>query len=146
MADKKRLRLRIVTPTKTTLDQEVDMVIMQAIDGELGVLRGHEPLATVLAKGVLRYYDDEKIEQIALFGGMAEISEEEVIVLADIAEHPDEIDNERARLAEERARRRLAEKKADLDEHRAKAALRKALVRQELTGKLTQEPRDKPKT
>ncbi|MDR2168365.1 MAG: ATP synthase F1 subunit epsilon [Clostridiales bacterium] len=133
----KKIHLKIVTPIKTTLDAHVDMVIMQAIDGELGVLRGHVPLATILTSGVLRYYDDEKVGNIALFGGMAEINQKEVVVLADIAEKPEDIDAERARLAEERARRRLSEKMADLDEQRAKYALRKALVRQELTGKLT---------
>jgi len=143
MAEKKKLRLKVVTPTKTTLDTAADMVIMQAIDGELGVMPNHEPLATVLTNGTLRYYDDEKIGYIALFGGLAEISKTEVVVLADIAESPEDIDAARAALAEERARRHLAEKKADLDEQRAKTALRKALVRQELTGKLTMEPRDK---
>ena len=141
MADNKKIRLKVVTPTKTTLDTMVDMVIMQAIDGELGVLYGHEPLATVLKEGVLRYYDAEKIERVALFGGMAEINKDAVIVLADVAECPSDIDATRARLAEERARRRLDEQKADLDEQRAKIALRKALVRQELTGKLTGEPK-----
>jgi len=143
MADNKKIRLKVVTPTKTTLDTTVDMVIMQAIDGELGVLYGHESLATVLKEGVLRYYNAEKIERIALFGGMAEINKSEVIVLADVAECPEEIDATRAKLAEERARRRLDEQKADLDEQRAKLALRKALVRQELTGKLTGEPKVK---
>jgi F-type H+-transporting ATPase subunit epsilon len=146
MADNKKLRLRIVTPVKTTLDAPVDMVIMKAIDGELGVMRDHEPLATVLDKGVLRYFDDEKIGLIALFGGMAEITGDQVVVLADIAEKPEEIDAERARRAEERARRRLTEKQADLDEQRAKAALRKALVRQEVTGKLTTAAEKKEET
>jgi len=140
---KKKISLKIVTPTKTTLEAMVDMVIMQAIDGELGVLYGHEPLVTILKHGTLRYYDDEKIGYIALFGGAAEISKEEVVILADVAESPEEIDAARARLAQERAERHLAEKRAGLDEQRAKVALRKALVRQELTGKLTGEPRNK---
>ena len=141
MAEKKKISLKIVTPTKTTLDTNVDMVVMRAMDGELAALYGHEPLATVLSEGVLRYYNDEKIGHIALFGGVAEISKEEVIVLADVAETPEEIDAARAKLAQERAERHLAEKRAELDEQRAKVALRKALVRQELTGKLTSEPK-----
>jgi F-type H+-transporting ATPase subunit epsilon len=135
MAEKsKKFRLRIVTPTKTALDKDVDMVILQTTEGQIGVLSGHEPVATILDNGVLRYYDDEKIERMALFGGFAEINQEEVVVLAGVAENPDEIDKERALRAEERARRRMVEKTAGFDEMRAKMALRRALVRLELTG------------
>ena len=135
MAEKsKKFRLRIVTPTKTALDKAVDMVILQTLEGQIGVLSGHEPVATILDAGVLRYYDDEKIERMALFGGFAEINQTEVVVLADVAENPDEIDTERAKRAEERARRRLSERDANLDEMRAKMALRRALVRLDLTG------------
>ena len=134
MAEKsKKFRLRIVTPTKTALDKAVDMVILQTTEGQIGVLGGHEPVATILDTGILRYYDDEKIERMALFGGFAEINQEEVVVIAEVAENPDEIDAERARRAEDRARRRLGEKTADLDEMRAKMALRRALVRLDLT-------------
>ena len=134
MAEKKKFRLKVVTPRKMTLDKDVDMVILETIDGQIGVLAGHEPLTTVLGHGTLRYYEDEKIVPLALFGGFAEINQNEVIVLAEICESPEEIDKERARRAVERARRRLEEKKAGMDEIRAKVALRKALVRLELSG------------
>ena len=132
----KKLRLKIITPTKTVFDNDVDMVVLNTVDGETGVLIGHEPLTTILGLGPMRYYDDEATEFYAVFGGFSEINQEGVTVLADIAEHPSEIDKERARMAKERAERRLSEKKADLDEMRAKVALRKALVRMELTKNL----------
>ncbi|MCL2575172.1 MAG: ATP synthase F1 subunit epsilon [Defluviitaleaceae bacterium] len=136
----KKFRLRIVTPAKTSIDKDVDMVIMQTIDGQIGVLSGHEPLTTVLDVGTLRYYDDEKIERVALLGGFAEISQKEVVILADIAEHPDEIDAERAKRAEERARKRIKDQAEGLDYLRAELALRKSLVRQQLvSGPLTSE-------
>jgi len=128
----KKFRLKIVTPTKTAIDKDVNMVIMQTVDGQIGVLAGHEPLTTVLGLGTLRYYEDEKIERVALLGGFVEITQTEVSVLADIAEHPDEIDAERARRAEERARKRLKDKAEGLDYLRAELALRKSLVRQEI--------------
>jgi len=143
MADKK-FRLKIVTPMKTVVDKDVTMVIMESVDGQLGVLANHEPLATVLANSTLRYYDAEKIEYMSLFGGFAEINQNELIILADIAECPSEIDAERARRAEERARRRLDEAKADVDEMRAKVALRKALVRLELSGQALTTEKTKP--
>ena len=135
MAEKnKKLRLRIVTPTKSVYDGDVDMVIMHATDGQIGVLAGHEPVTTVLGYGPMRLYKDEVVEHFAVFGGFAEINQQGVTILAEIAESTEEIDTERARRAAERAERRIAERKADVDEIRAKVALRKAHVRLELSG------------
>ena len=130
----KKLRLKIVTPTKPVFDDDVDMVIMHTIDGQIGVLTGHQPVTTVMGYGPLRVYNDERIEYFAVFGGFAEINREGATILADIAECPDEIDAERARRAKERAERRKTEQKSDLDEKRLKLALRKATVRLELCG------------
>jgi F-type H+-transporting ATPase subunit epsilon len=136
MADvSRKLRLRIVTPTKIVYDDDVYMVVMKTIEGEIGVLAGHEPLTTVLDYGKLRLtQDDEKWQPFAVFGGFAEINRQGATILADVAEHPEEIDAARAKAAKERAERRIKEKKSDLDEARAKSALRKALVRLELGG------------
>ena len=132
MADKKKFRLKVVTPTKVILDIDVDMASLYTVDGQIGVLAGHEPIATVLAPGVLRYYIDEKIERLAVFSGFVEINGKEVIVLTDASEHLNEIDLARAKEAEERAKARLAAKSDDIDIERAKAALERALVRQKL--------------
>ena len=135
MAEKnKKLRLKIVTPTKPVFDDDVDMVILYTSDGQIGVLAGHQPVTTVMGYGPLRAYNDEKMEYFAVFGGFAEINQQGVTVLADIAECPDEIDAERAKRAIERAERRKTERKSDLDEKRLKLALRKATVRLELIG------------
>ena len=135
MAEKsKKLRLRIVTPTKPVFDDDVDMVIMYTADGQIGVLTGHQPITTVMGYGPLRVYNDEKVEYYAVFGGFAEINRDGATILADIAEHPAEIDAERAKRAKERAERRKSEQKSDLDEKRLKLALRKATVRLELCG------------
>ena len=130
----KRLRLRVITPTKQAYDGDCDMVILQTIDGQIGVMPGHIPLTTVLGLGLMRVYDGELIETFAVFGGFCEINQQSVTVLADVAEHPGEIDTERARQAKERAERRIKEHQQDLDEKRAKLALRRALVRLEMSG------------
>ena len=130
----KKLRLKIVTPVRTIFDDDVDMVIMHAVDGQIGVLKGHQSVTTIMGYGPLRVYNDEKIEYFAVFGGFAEINPQGATILADIAECPHEIDEERARRAIERAQRRKAEQKSDLDEKRLKLALRKATVRLELCG------------
>ena len=143
----KKLRLKIVTPTKPVFDDAVDMVIMQAADGQLGVLKGHQPVTTVMGYGPMRIFNDEKVEYLAVFGGFAEINQQGVTILADIAECPHEIDAERARRALERAERRKTEKQSDLDEKRLKLALRKATVRLELCGlpTITEESESLPK-
>jgi F-type H+-transporting ATPase subunit epsilon len=135
LADKnKKLRLKIITPTKSVFDRDVDMVIMQTIDGQIGVMPGHAPIVNVLGYGLLRAYIEEEVENFAIFGGFCDINQQGATVLADIAEHPSEIDAERAKRALDRAERRIKEHKADMDEKRAKAAMRKALVRLELSG------------
>jgi len=84
----KKLHLTIVTPTKAVYDKEVDMVIMQTIDGQIGVLAGHIPVTTVLGNGSLRAYDQEKIEEFVIDGGFAEIKQSGVTVLAESVSHP----------------------------------------------------------
>jgi len=133
----KKLMLRVITPSKVAFEGEVDMAVLSTVDGEIGVLVGHEPLATILGLGTLRYYNDEIKEYYTVFGGFAEINQEGVTVLADIAEHPSEIDAQRAKLAKERAERRLSERNAGLDEKRAKTSIRKALVRLEISSQYT---------
>jgi len=130
----KRLRLRVITPEKHTFDGDVDMVIMETVEGQIGVLPNHTPVTTILGHGPMRIYDGEKIEILAVFGGFCEINQKGVTVLADVAERPDEIDAERARQAKERAERRIKERQLELDEKRAKLALRRAHVRLELSG------------
>lgn len=135
----KKLRLQIVTPVKSVFDGEVDMVIMQTTEGQIGVLTGHAPVTTILGLGSMRVYDGEKVDYFAVFGGFCEINQQGVTVLADVAEHASEIDEERARQAKERAERRIKERESDLDEKRVKNALRKSLVRLELTNLPTAE-------
>jgi len=130
----KKLHLRIVTPTKSVFEGDVDMVILHGLDGQLGVMPNHEPVTTILGLGAMRVYDNEIITYFAVFGGFAEINQKGVTILADVAEHPDEINKERAAAAKERAERRISERQADLDQARVKVALRKALVRLELSG------------
>ena len=67
-----------------------------------------------------------------MHAGLAEVLPDKVTLLAEIAEWPDEIDLERARSAEDRARERLANKDDGIDVLRAEIALKKALVRQDL--------------
>ena len=111
-------------------DEEVDEVTAPGALGEFGVLPLHISFLTLLDIGEMSYKQGEKRYYLALAGGYAEVVDDVMTVLADAAEHADEIDLERARSAKEQAEKRLAER--EQDERglvAAGAALRRALVR-----------------
>jgi F-type H+-transporting ATPase subunit epsilon len=127
--------LEIVTPEKTVVSEETQMVVAPGSLGEFGVLTGHTPFLTTLKTGSLRYTDGSGAEHLVFIsGGFAEALPTKVTVLAESAERRRDIDIERARSALERAQKRLAEeaKKTEMDYIRAKAALERALHRVKL--------------
>jgi F-type H+-transporting ATPase subunit epsilon len=134
MADN-TFKVSIITPERTFYEGEATMVEFNTVEGEIGVLPKHIPLTTVIAPGICNITEAEGVKKAAVHAGLAEILPDKVTLLAEIAEWPDEIDVERARSAEDRARARLAEKDANLDVLRADVALKKALVRQDLKAK-----------
>jgi len=92
-----RLRLRVVTPTRTVVDADVDEVTLPGALGALGILPGHAPLLASLRIGELSYRAANRERWLALQWGFAEVAGDEVTVLADVAEQPSEIDLEAAR-------------------------------------------------
>ena len=105
----KALQLEIVTPDKLVLSQSVDYVGAPGYEGEFGILPNHIPFLTALQVGNLYYKDGGKTYYIFVAGGFAEISNNKVTILAEVAEIAQEIDVERARKAVERAERRMKE-------------------------------------
>jgi len=128
-----RLHLKIVTPARTVYDDNVEMVILRGEEGDMGILSGHENRVAILGVGPLRIKNGEEESELAVLGGFAEILNDRVTVLAETAEWPDEIDKVRAEEARVRAEQRLLQKASDVDTQRAEAALRRALVRIEVS-------------
>lgn len=124
--------VEIITPDRVFYHGEAFMVEFNTVEGEIGVLKDHIPLTTVLAPGIVTISEKEESKKAVVHAGFAEILGDKVTLLAEIAEWPDEIDLERAKRAEERARERLNKKSADLDVTRAELALKRALVRQDV--------------
>ena len=137
----KKFRLQLITPQRIVYDEQVDMVIMETVDGQIGVMAGHEPVATVLGLGALKIENDFNTEYYAVFGGFVDISQSDVVVLADICEKADEIDQARAAAAKARAEERVKDSSASIDMMRAQAAMRRALVRLELGAMPAAKPR-----
>ena len=121
------MKLKVVTPTGGFYDGEVSMVELTTTEGEIGVYPNHIPLTAVVAPGVLKIQ-----KEAALLSGFITILPEQVTVMAEVVEWPDEIDFSRAEEARSRAERRLASHEADLDAARAEAALKRAMVRLKL--------------
>jgi len=101
-------RLRIVTPERQLVDEDVEEVTAPGAAGEFGVLPEHIAFLTVLAAGRLIYRSGGQRHVIAIFGGYAEVADNVMTVLADGAELPAEIDADAARREAEEAERKLA--------------------------------------
>lgn len=123
------LRLDVVTPEKTVVQDDVDMVICPGSEGEFGVLPHHASLLSALNMGLLRYKQGDRTECVFLSGGFVDVNDNKCSVLAEAAEKASDIDTARAIEAKERAERRLQERKENLDVIRAEYALKRALLR-----------------
>lgn len=124
--------LEIVTPERKVYEAEVNMIIARGAEGELGILPNHIPLITPLKIAPLEVKKGNEREEIAVSGGFMEVRKDKVVILAETAELPGEIDVDRARAAKERAERLLHTKKAEIDHRRAELALQRALTRIEV--------------
>ena len=124
------LAVEILTPSRILAQEQVDELNVPGELGYLGILPGHTALLTNLGEGVLMYRQGEQQHYLALFGGYMEVRDDQVTVLADIAEGAADIDRSRAEAARERAEQRLRDFHGhDLDFERARAALLRAMVR-----------------
>lgn len=136
MADK--IRLRVVTPTRSVLDEDVDEVTAHGELGEFGVLPNHIAFLSTLVAGELSYKQGAVKRTMAVSGGYAEVLDNVMTVLAPAAEFPSEIDTARAQRARERAEGQLAEpNQEEKDWEAAQAALQRATVRLQVAGQET---------
>jgi F-type H+-transporting ATPase subunit epsilon len=127
-------RLSVVTPEKVAFEEDVTSIVAPGIVGYLGVLTNHAPLITPLIPGRLEVKDSSnQRSEYFISGGFLEVSKNVATILADAVENSDEIDVERAKAAEKRARERLARRNnPEIDEARAEAALKRAIWRQKM--------------
>ncbi|TCH96196.1 F0F1 ATP synthase subunit epsilon [Roseococcus sp. SYP-B2431] len=96
-------QLELVSPEKLLLSRQVEMVVIPAAEGEMGVLPGHAPMIVALRGGVIRVIEGGRdVERLFVAGGFAEVTPERVTVLADEATPV-------AELSKAEAERRIAE-------------------------------------
>jgi len=122
--------LKIITPDRIFYEGNAEMVEMNTTEGEMGVYPKHIPMTVLIRPGILNIYEDSgEVKKAALHSGFAEILPEQITILAEIIEWPEEIDENRAKEAKARAEERIRTKADGLDLVRAEAALHRALTR-----------------
>ena len=124
-----KLLLRVVSPSRQVVRQDVEEVQAPGREGYLGILPGHAPLISELKPGELTYRQGREVRRLAISGGILEVLPEQVTVLAESAETPEDIDVARAQAARERAEKRLRSSDPDTDIERTIIALERALIR-----------------
>ena len=134
-----KIRVKILSVNRQVLETEAESVVGWMPEGEFSVLPGHIEAVMPLEIEAVRLLGtpDGEVE-VAVHRGLMEVTPDSVLILAEAAELPDEIDVERARAAKGRAERRLEEAatgRTDIDTVRAEAALKRALLRLRLAEK-----------
>ena len=123
------MRLEIITAESQVYADDVEMVVAPGIEGQLGILAHHAPLMTALQPGEILIRKDGEDSYLAVTGGFMEVIGNTVTILADACERSEEIDEDRAQAAVERARERQSQQSSDLQLERVAVALRRAQVR-----------------
>ena len=126
------MRLKIVAPERIFYEGDTTFLEFTTTEGEMGIYPQHIPLTAIIAPGVLKIHEGETVKEAALMSGFVQILKDSVTILAESVEGPDEIDANRAKEAEIRARRRINDEDG-IDMDRAELALKRALIRQSLT-------------
>lgn len=124
-----RLRLEVITPGGVAFRDEVDYVEAPGAFGYFGVLPGHAPFLSQIRAGRLRYLRESHEHYLAVNWGFLEVCDDQVIVLAETAERPEDIDLKRAAGAIRRAKERQAEFGAAYDVDRGQEAIARAEAR-----------------
>jgi len=122
------LRLEIVTPGATVYAQDVDMVTLPAVDGQIGIFPHHVPLLTRVVPGEIVVRRDGHDEFLAVGGGLVEIAGDHVAIATDMAIAARDIDEARAEEARERATARLRDKISDEEVATVNASLARSLA------------------
>ena len=128
-----KLRLKITTPDTLKFNEEAEMVIMRCISGDMGIMANHMACSAILDYGVLRIFNDDTERKIAVFGGIAQVRDNVLTILANDAQWPEDIDLAQVEAERELAERRMQENTDDLAIQRDQVLMRRTLVQIEVS-------------
>jgi F-type H+-transporting ATPase subunit epsilon len=133
-----KVHLEIITPEKVLVSKDVDSVTAPGTFGDFGVLEDHITFLSGIVPGELHYTYQGATEYFAVSSGFAEVLNNRVSVVVDAAENAHDIDVDRAKRAQDRAEERLSGQATaeEIDFARAEAALRRAIMRIKVAGKI----------
>lgn len=129
MAGEHTFKLKIITPNRVFYEGEAIMVEFTTTEGQMGVYKDHIPLTAVLVPSKVTITSPKGLKIAAVHSGFVEILKDQVVILAEVAEWPEEIDQHRAEEAKVRAERRIASSDSSMNLYRAELALKKSLIR-----------------
>ena len=127
------LQLEIVTPERLFFSEEVKMVIVRGIEGDLAILKNRAPITTPLKIGKVRIDQGGEERVAAVVDGYISVVDNKATIVTECAEWPNEIDLGRAEAAKERAEGRLKSETSGMDVARAELALKRAINRIEVS-------------
>ena len=129
------LQVRLVAADREVWSGEATTVVARTTEGEIGILPGHAPLLGVLVNGPVRIRQAGGGDvEAAVHGGFLSVADDQVAVLAEVAELADEIDVDRAQRALDAARRAAAERLAEEGDDESHAAIHRAETRLRVAG------------
>ncbi|MFU2164127.1 F0F1 ATP synthase subunit epsilon [Streptococcus pluranimalium] len=129
------LRVQVVTPDGIKYDHRATMIVVGTIEGEMGIMPNHINVIAPLAVHEMKVYRADQVKTInwvAINGGILEVKNNHITIIADSAERKRDIDIERAKRAKARAERELEEAQAQDSRdqvRRAQVALQRAINR-----------------
>ncbi len=129
MATRTTMHVEVVTAERELYNGEADSLIAPGSEGELGILPRHAALLTTLKAGEMLIKLGGAEEPLFVAGGFLEVSDNKVTVLAESAEHAEEIDQARAEAARRRAQELLAQAQSDVERAELLGALERAVAR-----------------
>ncbi len=129
MATRNTLHVEVVTAERELYNGEADVVSAPGSEGRLGILPRHAALLTTLIPGELSIKLGGAEEPLFVSGGFLEVSDNSVTVLADTAEHAEEIDQARAEAARRHAQESLEQAQSNVERAELIGALERAMSR-----------------
>lgn len=130
MADERAFRLKVISPDRIFYEGEAVMLELNTTEGQVGIYKNHVPTTYIVAPGIMTITEEGGKKEAALHSGFIQILQEEITILAEAVEWPEEIDEKRAKEAQIRAERFLAMSDPNINVQRAEMALRRSLTRQ----------------
>lgn len=121
--------LRIVSSSSVFFDGDCESLIIPTIDGQYGILAHHEPIVVAILMGEMKFLSNGEWTEAVVGDGFARVRHNKVLILADSVERPEDVDENRAQEAMNRALERLKYKQSMREYHETKIALGRAMTR-----------------